>query len=104
MTLVETFKRQKLIEEGPKFLGTDDFDTERAVLFHVPMGKGKTTQIRGILERGERPLILTHRTTLTNRHPRESQEHDAAQALRPRLSVSRNQGIDGRGQPAYLPT
>ena len=29
------------------------------------MGKGKTTQIRGILEHGERSLILAHRTTLT---------------------------------------
>ena len=29
------------------------------------MGKGKTTQIRGILERHERSLIFTHRTTLT---------------------------------------
>ena len=28
------------------------------------MGKGKTTQIRGILERGERSLILAHRQTL----------------------------------------
>ncbi len=28
-------------------------------------GKGKTTHIRGILERGERSLILTHGTTLT---------------------------------------
>jgi hypothetical protein len=30
------------------------------------MGKGKTTQIRSIFERGERSLILTHRTTLTD--------------------------------------
>ena len=30
------------------------------------MGKRKTTQIMGILERGERSLILTHMTTLTD--------------------------------------
>ena len=65
-TIAENFNRQKLIREGPKFLGIDDFGTECADLFHVPMGKGKTTQIRGILERGERSLILTHRTTLTD--------------------------------------
>jgi hypothetical protein len=69
MTITENLQRQRFLRElkenGPKFLGTDDFGTERAVLFHVPMGKGKTTQIRGILERGERSLILTHRTTLT---------------------------------------
>jgi hypothetical protein len=69
MTLAENFERQRLLkdlkEKGPTFIGTDDFGTDRAVLFHVPMGKGKTTQIRGILKRRERSLILTHMTTLT---------------------------------------
>ena len=65
-TIAKNFKRHKLTREGPEFLGIDDFGTERAVFFHVPMGKGKTTQIRGILERGERSLILTYRTTLTD--------------------------------------
>jgi hypothetical protein len=51
-------------KKGPKFLGIDDFGTIRAALSHVPIGTA--TQIRGILERGERSLILTHRTTLTD--------------------------------------
>ena len=50
---------------APKFLGLKDFGTERAVLFHVGMGRGKTTQIRRVLERGERSLILAHRQTLS---------------------------------------
>jgi hypothetical protein len=57
LTLHEVF-------EGPKFLGVADFGTERDALLHIHMGKGKTTQILGILERGERSLILTHRQTL----------------------------------------
>ena len=57
LTLHEVF-------EGPKFLGVSDFGTERAALLHIPMGKGKTTQIRGILQRGGRCLIVTHRQTL----------------------------------------
>ena len=28
--------------EGPKYLGVTDFGTERAVMFHIPMGKGNT--------------------------------------------------------------
>ena len=49
MTLVENFKRQRLIEEGLEFLGIDDFNKLRAVLFHVPKDKGKTKQMRDIL-------------------------------------------------------
>jgi hypothetical protein len=51
---------------GPRFLGFINFGTERAALLHIPMVKGKTTQIRGILERKERSLILTHRQTLAD--------------------------------------
>jgi hypothetical protein len=47
MTLAQSLERQRLLndlkEKDPRFLGTDDFGTKRAVLFHVPMGKGKTT-------------------------------------------------------------
>jgi hypothetical protein len=70
MTLAQNLERQRFLKElkenGPIILGIDNFGTERAVLFHVPMGKGKTTQIRGILERRERSLILTSRTILTD--------------------------------------
>jgi hypothetical protein len=41
MFLEEKYKRQNIIEEGPKFLGIDDFGKELAVLFHVPMGRTK---------------------------------------------------------------
>jgi hypothetical protein len=66
---VQAADGQATLEEvinGPKFLGPIDFGTERAAVFHVPMGKGKTTQIRAILERKERSLILTHRQTLAS--------------------------------------
>ena len=69
MTLAENFERQSfpryIKEKDPRFLQIDNSAIECAVLFHVLMGKGKTTQIRGILERHERSLILTHKTTLT---------------------------------------
>jgi hypothetical protein len=66
MTIAENLEWQRLFRKGPKFLGRDDFGTERAVVFHVPVGKGKTNQIRDILERREQSLILSHRTTLTD--------------------------------------
>jgi len=69
MSIAENLERQRLLknrkEKGSTFLGTYDFCTEHAVLIHVPTGKCKTTQIRCILERRERSLIFTHRTTLT---------------------------------------
>ena len=47
-----------------KFLGALDYGEERAVAFAVPMAHGKTQQIKKILRRKERTLILTHMCTL----------------------------------------
>ena len=62
VTEVQAADGQATLEEvinGPKFLGINDFGTERAAMFHVPMAKGNTTQIRRILERKNRSLIFT---------------------------------------------
>jgi len=57
-------KQQDIRDNGVKYLGMQDFGSERAALIHVKMGGGKTTMIRGILRKGKRSLILTHRQTL----------------------------------------
>jgi len=70
MTLAQNLERHRFLkdfkEKDPRFLGTYNFGTKRAVLFHVPIGKGTINQIRGVLERRERSLIFTHRTTITD--------------------------------------
>lgn len=61
LTLEETLSgRQQL------FLGERDFGDERAVCFHVGMGRGKTTQIRNVMRRKQRALCLTTRVTLSD--------------------------------------
>ena len=60
LTLAQAF----VGDTAPKYLGLRDFGEERGALFDVPMGKGKTTQIRKVLERKERSLIITHRQDL----------------------------------------
>ena len=71
--------------------------TERAVLFHVPMGKGKTTQIRAIRERGKRSLILTHRTTLTGDIHAHCRDTTAAERPYQDLGRSVRATVSGRG-------
>ncbi len=69
VTRVQAANGQATLEEvinGPLFLGPIDFGTECAAVFHVPMGKGKTRQIKTIMQRKERSLILTHRQTLAD--------------------------------------
>jgi hypothetical protein len=83
LSLDNILHRRAITMDGPMFLGTEDFGTERAAVFHVSMGKGKTTQMGGILARGERSLIITHRQTLAadihanvhKRHPRATLKH-----------------------------
>jgi hypothetical protein len=57
-------EKQDIRENGVPFLGQRDFCTEEAALFHVKMGGGKTRMIHGVLLRGQRSLIPTHKQTL----------------------------------------
>jgi hypothetical protein len=62
--LVREAKEKVIEDEGVKYLGLKDFGKERAALFDVRMGGGKTRMIQGALLSGARSLILTHRQTL----------------------------------------
>jgi len=66
---VQAADGQATLEEGingPLFFGPIDFGTERAAVFQVPMGIGKTRQIKAMLERKERSLIVMNRQALAD--------------------------------------